>query len=107
MGVCRGEAAALGEMSSGLDIEPRIGGAGIREIPPDSGGDRQAEGSPRLRREHKLEGALGMSGALGFAGKVWGMQISAHGGEGAGLEVGLKIEEGALGTRAGGRSLRV
>lgn len=48
-----------------------------------------------------------MSGALGFAGKVWGMQISAHGGEGAGLEVGLKIEEGALGTRAGGRSLRV
>lgn len=52
-----------------------------------------------------------MSGGLRFAGQspvIREMQRQSQGGEGAGLGVGLRIGEGALGTKAkGGRAPRL
>lgn len=65
-GVRRGEGAALGERSSGLEIGE---GAWDQREAPRKGGLSGGEGKPRLGRERKLGGRLGISGGLGFGGQ--------------------------------------
>lgn len=102
MGIRCEEAAALGERSSALETEPGIGeGPGIREIPPELEGGYEGEGEPWVGEGTQTGRRLGNVRAFGFGGKVvWRMQRRPHGGEGAGLGVGLRIREGALGIKA-------